>query len=170
MEATVQRDPQSASAWFDLGVKQQENEREPNAILALKRALEIEPTHLPAWLALAISYTNENDRTAADNAIEQWVRRNPNYETVANAFFASTQALNQDVDAGVNHLRHHSELVDCLMVMAREGAQRGEVDADVQIALAVLLNTSEDFVKAQDCFKAALSVRPEVKSTTKLVC
>ncbi|KLO09238.1 TPR-like protein [Schizopora paradoxa] len=163
LEAAVQRDPQSASAWFDLGVKQQENEREPNAILALKRALELEPTHLPAWLALAISYTNENDRSAADNAIEQWVRRNPKYETVVKAFFAATGALNQDVnlDAGTSHLRHHSELVDCLMSMARDGAQRGEVDADVQIALAVLLNTSEDFVKAQDCFKAALSVRPE---------
>ncbi len=163
----MQRDPQSASAWFDLGIKQQENEREPNAILALKRALELEPTHLPAWLALAISYTNENDRSAADAAIEQWVRRNANYDPVVKAFFAATEALNRDVkvDAGMNHLMHHTELVDCLMAMARYGAQNGDVDADVQIALAVLLNTSEDFVKAQDCFKAALSVRPEVKST-----
>jgi len=163
LEATVQRDPQSASAWFDLGVKQQENEREPNAILALKRALELDPTHLPAWLALAISYTNENDRSAADDTIEQWVRRNPKYNSVVKAFFAASEALNRDVEVaeGMSQLRHHTELVDCLMAMARDGAQTGEVDADVQIALAVLLNTSEDFVKAQDCFKAALSVRPE---------
>lgn len=168
LEAAVQRDPQSAPAWFDLGVKQQENEREPDAILALKRALEIDPTHLPAWLALAVSYTNENDRTAADGAIEQWVRHNSRYEAVVNQFFATTGALNQDADqgAGVSQLRHRSELVDCLMAMAREGAQRGEVDADVQIALAVLLNTSEDYVKAQDCFKAALAVRPEVSSNS----
>jgi len=37
----------------------------------------------------------------------------------------------------------------------------GEVDADVQVALAILLNTTEDYAKAQDCFLTALAVRPE---------
>ena len=55
MEADVQRDPANASVWFNLGVKQQENEREGKAIQALRRALELEPGHLPSWLALAIS-------------------------------------------------------------------------------------------------------------------
>jgi len=44
--------------------------------------------------------------------------------------------------------------------MAR-GDTSGEVDADIQIALAVLLNTNEDYEKAHDCFRAALEVRPD---------
>jgi len=37
----------------------------------------------------------------------------------------------------------------------------GAIDADIQIALAILLNTNEDYVKAQDCFRTALAVRPD---------
>jgi peroxin-5 len=44
--------------------------------------------------------------------------------------------------------------------MAR-GTQGAEVDADVQVALATLLNTNEDYHRAHDCFSAALSVRPD---------
>ena len=36
MEAAVQRDPLNAQAWFQLGVKQQENEREQKAVQALR--------------------------------------------------------------------------------------------------------------------------------------
>jgi peroxin-5 len=42
-----------------------------------------------------------------------------------------------------------------------QSVSAGEVDADMQIALAVLLNTIEDYEKAQDCFKTALAVRPD---------
>ena len=52
-------------------------------------------------------------------------------------------------------------LIECLIVMARSDVGAGEVDADIQIALAVLLNTNEEYEKAQDCFKTALAVRPE---------
>ena len=160
----MQREPNSASAWFDLGVKQQENEREAKAILALKRALALDPSHLNAWLAIAVSHTNENERSAADDAIEQWVRRNPNYKNVTEPFFEAVKALNggDNTLEGLGQMRRHAELIDCLMTMARSGNESGVVDADVQIALAVLLNTSEDYKKAQDCFRAALAVRPDV--------
>lgn len=162
LEAEVQRDPTSARAWYDLGVKQQENEREPKAILALSRALELDPTHLPTLLALAISHTNESDRNAADDAVAKWVRSNPRYEVIVKDFFDRVERLNGATIDSLGQMRRHDELIHCLMTMARSANELGEVDADVQIALAVLLNTSEDYLKAQDCFKAALSVRPDV--------
>ncbi|KAL5528553.1 hypothetical protein ACEPAF_7689 [Sanghuangporus sanghuang] len=161
LEAEVQHDPTNARAWYDLGVKQQENEREPKAIAALNRALELDSSHLPSWLALAISYTNEGDRSAADGAIQQWVSRNQRYEPVVTDFFRRVDQLNGGTLDSLTQARKHDELIHCLMATARHGNEKGEIDADVQIALAVLLNTSEDYLKAQDCFKAALSVRPD---------
>lgn len=139
LEAAVQRDPQNARAWFDLGVKQQENEREATAVLALQHAIALDATHLPAWLALAISHTNENNRASADEAVEQWVVRNGRYEDVVRRFRATLGSATASQQQDQNS--KHAELIECLIVMARSGSS--DIDADVQIALAVLLNTSE---------------------------
>ncbi|KAI0268778.1 hypothetical protein BC834DRAFT_867179 [Gloeopeniophorella convolvens] len=154
MEAVVQRDPNNARAWFELGVKQQENEREQQAIQALQRALELDPTHLPSWLALAISYTNEGDRQGTYQAVQSWVEHNTKYRGVVEAF-------EEEEGAPIVGSDEFQRLIGCLIAMARGVARPDEVDADVQIALAVLLNTNEDYARAQDCFQAALSVRPE---------
>ena len=134
MEAAVQRDPDNTQAWFELGVKQQENERERQAILALQRALQLDPTHRPSWLALAISYTNEGDRHGTYQAIQTWVKQNERYRDVVSAF----ETRGMESDEGDEFQR----LISCLIAMAR-GNQDAEVDADVQIALATLLNTNE---------------------------
>lgn len=138
LEAEVQRDPTNARAWFDLGVKQQENEREAKAVIALQRALDLDDAHLPSWLAIAISHTNENNRIAADEAIEQWVNRYERYKHVVDRLRGSGLG-----DGSQTHDRRHADLIEILMAMARSNPD-GEVDADVQIALAVLLNTSEE--------------------------
>ncbi|KAF8894037.1 hypothetical protein BD779DRAFT_1609638 [Infundibulicybe gibba] len=156
LEAAVQRDINNASAWFELGVKQQENEREHKALQALQRAVELDPAHLPTWLALAISHTNDNNRTGTYNAIQEWVDRNDKYQSAVQQFRA--QLKSDTSNEGITE--RYSRLIQCLMVMARSDTS-GEVDADIQIALAVLLNTNEDYDKAQDCFRTALAVRPD---------
>ncbi|KZV86215.1 TPR-like protein [Exidia glandulosa HHB12029] len=142
-EAMVQREPRNAEAWYELGVRQQESEREHKAIQALSRAVEIEPDLLPAWMALAVSHSNEGRRDEAYNAIEEWVRRRG---------APLVQPLKSE--------ERHERLVDALIGIVRTGPA-DRVDADVQIALAVLFHTTEDYAKALDCFKTALAVRPE---------
>ncbi|KAH7888512.1 hypothetical protein F5I97DRAFT_707948 [Phlebopus sp. FC_14] len=151
LEAAVQRDPSNATAWFELGVKQQEKEREAKAIDALKRSLDLDPTHLPVWLALSVSYTNDNNRLGTYNAVREWVTRNPKYQDIVSTANLRSTASPSDF----------TSLVDVLINMARSADHREGVDADVQIALAVLLNTTEDYAKAVDCFRSALAVRPE---------
>ncbi|KAI0706847.1 TPR-like protein [Cerioporus squamosus] len=147
MEAAVQRDPTNAARWYELGVKQQENEREQKAVQALRRALELDPTHLASWLALAISHTNEGNRSSAYSAIREWVERNERYS----AAVAQFRALNPEPEDARSSERLQN-MMHCLMSI---------IDADIQIALAVLLNTNEDYAKARDCFTTALAVRPD---------
>lgn len=133
----MQRDPTNAARWYELGVKQQENEREQKAIQALRRALELDPTHLASWLALAISHTNEGNRSGAYSAIREWVERNERYS----AAVAQFRALNPEPEDARSSERLQN-MMHCLMSIVREHAG-GEIDADIQIALAVLLNTNE---------------------------
>ncbi|KAF5317247.1 hypothetical protein D9611_003865 [Ephemerocybe angulata] len=155
LEAAVQRDPLNAAAWYELGVKQQENERESKALQALQRAVELDPSLLSAWLALAVSYTNDNDRQGTYASVSQWVARNDKYRHAAEAFRAESP-----LSENALMTEKFGNLIQCLIAMARSDVT-GEVDADIQIALAVLLNSHEEYEKAQDCFRTALAVRPD---------
>jgi len=136
LEAAVQRNPADAAAWFELGVKQQENEREQKALQALRQAAELNPAHLPTWLALAVSYTNESDRTETYAAIKEWVDRNDAYRAASSAYYAQAGPEPASLEA------RFERLIQCLINMAR-GNESDVIDADIQIALAVLLNANE---------------------------
>lgn len=130
-EAIVQRDPTKAEAWYELGVRHQENEREHKAIQALSRAVELDPSFLQAWLALAVSYTNEGHKSGTYDAIERWIRQREQQKGI--------------VGERVERMRDsqwQGQLIAKLIGMAR-AVPEGEVDADVQIALGVVLNTGE---------------------------
>ncbi|KAF9482155.1 TPR-like protein [Pholiota conissans] len=155
LEAAVQRDTNNATAWYELGVKQQENEREQHALQALQRAVELDPSHLASWLALAISFTNDNNRQGTYDAVHEWVSRNEKYQDAVREF---RSPLPQGKNLSM--VERYNQLIACLITMARSETT-GDIDADIQIALAVLLNTNEEYEKAQDCFRTALAVRPE---------
>jgi len=129
----VQRDTTKARAWYELGVRQQENEREHQALQALKRAVELDPTHLPSWLALSISYANDNNRQGTYDAVEEWVKRNERYVNVPYDTTDTAQLPTKE---------RYMKLINQLMAMVRSDTS-GEIDADTQIALAVLLNANE---------------------------
>jgi peroxin-5 len=127
LEAEVQHDPTNFGAWYSLGLKQQENEREDQAILALSKVVQMEPEYRPAYLALAVSYTNEGELEAANTMVERWIEL---------ADEQSAQKL-----GGVSWVEGQRRLVERLIDMARRNPE--EVDAEVQVALGVLFNTSE---------------------------
>ncbi|THV02434.1 TPR-like protein [Dendrothele bispora CBS 962.96] len=155
LEAAVQRDIANAVTWFELGVKQQEAEREHKALQALQRAVDLNPSHLPAWLALAVSYTNNGQRQGTYNAVREWVLRNEQHKATVNEYLTRNPEKE-----GVSDAEKFDHLAQCLISIVQQDAF-GDIDADVQIALAVLFNANEDYEKSQDCFKAALSVRPD---------
>ena len=162
-EAEVQTRPDSSQAWLNLGLKQQENEREALAIQALLRALELDSNLKEAWLALAVSYTNDNIRGKAYDAVERWVDCKNEYVDLVRQH----RAIRSNLKSASTNIERHQSLTDLLVAMAREGArQEHRVDADVQIALGVMFNASEEYEKATDCFMAALSVRPDVSYVT----
>ena len=156
-EARAQTEPHDAGRWLELGVRQQENEREGQAIAALRKAVDLDPSLRDAWLALAVSYTNENDRSQAFEAIEQWIQTSDAYADVVRQHRGDGHVNT----AGMSAAQRHNVLTDTLIALARHGSAEGQVDADVQIALGVLFNASEEYDKAVDCFASALSVRPD---------
>lgn len=177
-EAFVQMNPNDSLGWLALGIKQQENEREELAIQALTEALRLDPTMGEAYLALAVSYTNENERNLSYSAVDKWIesmggagggildknadgtrKEAGRYHTEISAYRSLFGPL---PDRGL--IERHEYLTGLLIRLARSRVEveGGDVDAEVQIGLGVLFNASEEYEKAGDCFESALSVRPDV--------
>lgn len=142
-EAAVLANPKDARAWFELGLKQQENERDDQAIRALLQSISLDPTEREAYLALAVSYCNDGELKQAHNVLETWIdlvegRPSPSQSA------ALENGLWQTGSEKMSRNQRHEMLTGELMNMARRRMdERGEVDADVQIALGVLFNASE---------------------------
>ncbi|KAI9020071.1 hypothetical protein CLU79DRAFT_756987 [Phycomyces nitens] len=149
LEAKAQLVTSDSNAWQELGLRQQENERDAAAIAALKRAVSMNPSLLEAWLALAVSYTNESCREDAYECLEQWIVNNNKYKHLA-----QRGGMPKTVEG-----RH--EYVTNIFLEAARSFPGEEMDANVQVGLGVLFNVSEEYEKAIDCFRAAVQSRPQ---------
>lgn len=165
LEAAVQSDPKNVRAWFALGVKQQDCEREQKAIEALRRAVELDPEYIPSWLALGVSHTNESNRAKAYGAIREWVKRHPKFPQSSVGMSGGFKDEVFEPGSERSQKGMYEGLIACLIEIVRHASGSEEeqgIDPDVQIALAVLLNSNEEYAKATDCFLTALAVRPHV--------
>jgi len=149
LEAILRRNPDDAISWSRLGLCHQENETDSSAIAAFRQALSRNPHSLESWIALAVSYANENCREDAYDALESWIKYHPKY---SHLFVGHKDSDSQSY--------RHAYLSRLLITAARENAH--DLNPDIQTALGVLFNISEEWDKAVDCFRAALSKRPEV--------
>ncbi|XP_027333558.1 peroxisome biogenesis protein 5 isoform X2 [Abrus precatorius] len=83
LEAEVLKNPENAEGWRLLGIAHAENDDDQQAIAAMMRAQEADPTNLEVLLALGVSHTNELEQMAALKYLYGWLRHHPKYGTLA---------------------------------------------------------------------------------------
>jgi len=151
-EAELQVNPDNAKCWRLLGQAHAENDNDTTAITALTKAIKKDPLDNGSHLALAVSYTNEMYRDEALAILKSWLQSRPEY---SHLHFQEPDYARE----GYNFRNYHNSVTDTFIQAAQMNVD--EPDPDVQTALGLLFNLSMDYDKAVDCFKTALSVRPD---------
>ena len=147
-------DPANPEAWQLLGTSQAENEQEPSSIAALRKCVELAPRNLTAWMALAVSYTNESLYTQGCRALSQWFDANDKYRHIATARRSGEGAAAAAAAASsIYSTADHQEIQGRFIDAVRETTSRNEFDFELQSGLGVLYNISGEYDKAVDCFQ-----------------
>jgi len=149
----------SGEAWSLLGNAQARNENDPKAIMALRKAKELEldaDTRQEVLLNLSASYANEGYQASACRTLIDWAQSHPKYSNGAH-YVSQEEDLRSHTSSFMSR-ELHMEAEQALLNAAR---MQGEVDPDVQTGLGVLYTLSDDFDKAGECFQTALSAKPE---------
>jgi peroxin-5 len=149
LEAGAQSNPSLAEIWTKLGIRQQENENESAAIAAFSNAIKLNPNDFTALLCISASFKNENYSNEAYDALYLWIVNHPEYRKFA-----------PKTDGLISISQKH-EIVKRSFINAAACKPGEEFDADIQSALGILFNISGEYDRAVDCFKAAISRRPE---------
>ncbi|XP_017093178.2 peroxisomal targeting signal 1 receptor [Drosophila bipectinata] len=157
-EVAAKKEPERAEIWQILGTSQAENEMDPQAISALKRALELQSDNLQVLMALAVCYTNESLQNNAVRMLATWLSVHPKYKHL----ISDDSDMEFESDSLASSLVGPNKLKDLQAFYLEAVRQRApEVDPDLQEALGVLFNLSGEYDKAVDCFSAALQVDPK---------
>ncbi|KAF8107519.1 hypothetical protein N665_0120s0043 [Sinapis alba] len=142
LEAEVMKNPENAEGWRLLGVTHAENDDDQQAIAAMMRAQEADPSNLEVLLALGVSHTNELEQATALKYLYGWLRNHPKYGTIAPPELADSL--------------YHADIAR----LFTEASQMNPEDADVHIVLGVLYNLSREFDRAITSFQTALRLKP----------
>jgi len=155
-EAAAQRDNQNGQIWRRLGEAHAENDRDDRAIAALNRSIQLDPGDLPALMSLAVSCTNDSYRLQALRVLKDWLAHNPRYQDHP---LIHAPEFSQDIDTIDDESELHGRVTEMYLEAARMSPH--DPDPDVQIALGLLFNISQEYEKAVDCFRLALEKRPD---------
>ncbi|KAI4113218.1 MAG: hypothetical protein LQ345_005753 [Seirophora villosa] len=155
------------------------------AALAFEAAVQKDPLHLRAWVALGNAQAQNEKETPAIRALEQAIQIDPNYLpalmglaiSYTNEGYDSTayrtlerwlsvkypsvlppDQLSPHQEMGFTD-RHilHERVTDHFIRAAQLSPQGQHMDPDVQVGLGVLFYGAEQYAKAVDCFEAALA-------------
>jgi len=155
-EAACQKDAYHVEAWMHLGTTQQENEKDPLAILALKKVRELDPMNLPAYMALAVSFTNEAQHSNALATLKDWLLHHPEYSTIHPPPQHPSEENEFLNDYFYVNPKDHKEI----SAMYEEATRRNPQDAEVYVALGIIHNLSHEYDLAATDFEKALQVNP----------
>lgn len=153
-EAAIQKDQNHVNAWLKLGEVQTQNEKEIAGISALEKCLELNPENSEALMTLAISYINEGYDNAAFATLERWI--STKYPQLVNKANQENPQITDEDRFTLN-----KRVTELFLNAAQLSPNHASMDPDVQLGLGVLFYANEDFDKTIDCFKAALSIRPD---------
>lgn len=153
-EAAINKNENRVEAWLKLGEVQTQNEKEVAGITALEKCLELHPENSEALMTLAISYINEGYDNAAFATLERWI--STKYPQIAERARQESPSISDE-----DRFTLHKRVTELFMKAAQLSPNQANMDADVQMGLGVLFYANEDFDKTIDCFKAALSIRPD---------
>ncbi|GJP41655.1 hypothetical protein CLOM_g1298 [Closterium sp. NIES-68] len=142
LEAEVLHNEGNAEAWRLLGVSHAENDDDRQAIAAMTRARDADPTNLDVLLALGVSHTNELEQAEALYHLRSWLQNHPKYKTLVPPAGPASMS--------------HSDVVQ----FYAEAARMAPEDADLQVVLGVLFNLSHEYDRAKAAFRRALTLRP----------
>ncbi|KAL1195231.1 Peroxisome biogenesis protein 5 [Cardamine amara subsp. amara] len=142
LEAEVMKNPENAEGWRLLGVTHAENDDDQQAIAAMMRAHDADPTNLEVLLALGVSHTNELEQATALKYLYGWLQNHPKYGAIAPPELANSL--------------YHADIAR----LFNEASQMNPEDADVHIVLGVLYNLSREFDRAITSFQTALQLKP----------
>lgn len=152
-EAAINRDPNHVQAWLKLGEVQTQNEKEIAGITALEKCLELNAENSEALMTLAISYINEGYDNAAFATLERWI--STKYPQIADKARQANPVISDE-----DRFTLHKRVTELFINAAQMSPDHASMDPDVQMGLGVLFYANEDFDKTIDCFKAALSIKP----------
>ncbi|WOL12344.1 hypothetical protein Cni_G21110 [Canna indica] len=142
LEAEVLKNPDNAEGWRLLGITHAENDDDQQAIAAMMRAQEVDPTNLEVLLALGVSHTNELEQPEALKYLYSWLQNHPKYGALAPPELADSP--------------YYADVAR----LFNEAAQMSPDDADVHIVLGVLYNLSREYDRAIESFQTALKLKP----------
>ncbi|GAQ79926.1 peroxin 5 [Klebsormidium nitens] len=144
LEAEVLKNPNSCEGWRLLGNCHAENDDDRQAIAAMLKAREADPTNLEVLLSLGVSHTNELEQQEALGYLRSWLQNHPRYGKL----------VPQDGSAeGLGH----EEVVNMFRAAVREAPE----DADLHTVLGVLFNLSREYDLAIEAFRQALQLKPK---------
>lgn len=157
-EAAVQRNPQDASAWCQLGLSHAENEYDIAAISAFRKSLEIEPDMRDALLGYSVSLANESYDNESLTQLEHWINTYKRGEWKSDTYNdQSTNFLHQSYIDPARFNKVERQFLDAARAQTN-------IDPELQNALGVLYNLNRNFDRAIDSIKAAIAQNPEVYS------
>ena len=165
------------------------------AALAFEAAVQKEPGHVEAWVALGGAQAQNEKESPAIRALEQALKLDPanlpammglavsytneGYDSTAYRTLERWLAakypdivdpadVSRDADVGFTDRARLQERVTELFIRAAQLSPGGEhMDPDVQVGLGVLFYGAEAYDKAVDCFQAALASTESGASTER---